>query len=402
MAKKSRNTAMAVVLQTTRGTYDAPNSTTDLVTGFSNCRLSIDPLTVPDDTYTGSVFTNADAVAGKRVSVSGNLKLKPPSSLPDADAFILGRILQAAKFTEVRTATAIPSSAEAVGVSGNDTTHLALSTGATGTDDLYNGFPILNETEGAAYMDQLTLIRDYVGSTKLAEVMQTLGGAPADNYQIPPFIGYYRDTSSADPEILSVKLWVDGFRYDMYDCGITSMRLVIPTSTKQQTQFPEFEFTLDCTISATADEATPSIPATGQPPLLKDGKGFFNKIAWGIESINIDLNLQADYPPNPNQPDGTDAPEIAGGSATATMRAQKYSKAALDMIALADAQAYHPLFAQWGSGAWAAVQVAVLNGRLAYASPDLSGGIVMEGTDIYIDVLDRNLAIVFPGGAALS
>ena len=211
MARKSRNTALAVVLQTARGTFDAC-STADLVTGFSNCRLAIDGITVADDTYTGSVFTNADAIAGKRVTLSGNLKLKPPSSLPAADAFVLGRILQAAKFTELRVATAIPASAEAVGVSGNDTTHLALSTGATGTDDLYNMYPILNETAGAAYKDQLTMIRDYVGSTKLAELMETLGGAPADDYQIPPFLGYYRDVTSAEPDVLSCELWIDGFR----------------------------------------------------------------------------------------------------------------------------------------------------------------------------------------------
>lgn len=401
MALKSRNTALAVKLQTTRGTYEAPNTTTDLVTGFSNCRVAIEGRTVADDTYTGSIFTNADAIAGKRISISGNLKLKPPSALPDADAFVLGRILQAAKFTEVRTATAIPSSAEAVGGSGNDTTHLALSTGATGTDDLYNGFPILNETAGAAYKDQLTMIRDYVGATKLAELMETLGGAPADKYQIPPFIGYYRDTSSADPEILSSKLWISGFRYDFYDCSITQLRMVLPTSNNQAI-FPELEFTLDVTLSATADEATPSIPATGQPPLIRDGKGFFDQVEWGIDSMNIDLGLQSDDPSNPNQPDGRDAPELAGGSATGQMRAQKYLKAVKDMIALADAQAYHPFFLQWGSAAWATVQVAILNGRLNYSNPDLSGGVVYEGTDIYIDVLDRNLAIVFPGGAALS
>lgn len=401
MARKSRNTALAVVLQTARGTFDAC-STADLVTGFSNCRLAIDGITVADDTYTGSVFTNADAIAGKRVTLSGNLKLKPPSSLPAADAFVLGRILQAAKFTELRVATAIPASAEAVGVSGNDTTHLALSTGATGTDDLYNMYPILNETAGAAYKDQLTMIRDYVGSTKLAELMETLGGAPADNYQIPPFLGYYRDVTSAEPDVLSCELWIDGFRYDLYDCAVSSMRLVLPTSDKNQARYPEFEFTLDCTIYQTEDEATPSIPATGQPPLIKDGKGFFNKKEWGIESITIDLGLTADYPPNPNQVDGNDAPEISGGSATAQMVAQKYLKATEDVLGLADAQAYHPLFLQWGSSAFGTVQVGIMSGRLNFPNPDLSGGIIKEQIDIQIDVLDRNLAIIFPGGAALS
>lgn len=401
MALKSRNTALAVVIQAARGTYDAPNSTTDLVTGFSNCRLSIDGITVADDTYTGSVFTNADAIAGKRVTLSGNLKLKPPSSLPAANDFILGRLLQSGKFSEVRTATAIPASQEAVGSTGTTTT-ANLGTSASTTDSIYRGFPIMISDNGSTYKQQLTAIREYTGTGKIAELMETLAAAPNDEYQIPDFIGYFRDVTSADPEVLSAKLWISGFRYDLYDCGMTSLRLVLPTSTKQQAAYPEFEFTQDCTIYATADEATPTIPATGQPPLIKDGKAFFNKIAWGMQTVSIDLGLNADYPPNPNLPDGTDAPEIAGGSATAQMTAQKYLKAVQDMLALADAQAYHPLFMQWGSSAWGTVQITIPDGRLNFPNPDLSGGIVLEQTDLYIDVLDRNLNIVFPGGAALA
>lgn len=396
MALKTRNTALAATLQVSRGTYNEP-TTGDLVSGLSNLRLAIDGITVADDSYTGSVFQNADAIGGKRVTLTFNLKMKPPSSLPAANAHVPGRILQAAKCTEVRNATAIPAAAEAVAGTGQTTTNVRLGSSASTTNDIYRGFPLIISDNGSTYLEKLTSIRDYIGATKDAELMETLPLAAAADYQIPPFLGYFRDVSSSDPSVLSLKAWISGYLLELYDCGITGMRWVVPTSTKQQSQFPEFEFTVDCTIYATSDEATPSIPATGSPPLLKNGDVWFSKQRVGTSSINIDMGLQADYPPNANEPDGTDAPEISGGSATASIVMQQYLKATLDTLGLADAQAYHPFFAQWGTAAWNTVQITIPDGRLNYPNIDLSGGVVMQNVDLFIDVIDRNLGIVFPG-----
>jgi hypothetical protein len=395
MALKSNNTAIAVKIQSARDVFDEPNDTTDLLR-FSNCRLQIDGVTIANDEYTGSPFKNADDIAGKRVTLSFNVKMRPPSSLPALDAFVPGRLLQAAKFTEVRTATAIPASAEALGV-GSDATHAVLGSSASTTNDIYKGFPLILSDNGSTYKERLTAIRDYVGSTKTAELMEELGAAPAANYQIPTFIGYFRDVTSADPEILSLILWMGGYRLDLVNCGVTGFRWVIPTSTKQQAAYPEFEFTLDCTIDGSSDEATPSIPAGGAVPLLKDADVWLNQQRVGTSTVSIELGLEAEYPPNANQPDGTDAPEIAGGTATGSLTMQKYLKATLDTLSLADAQAYHPFFMQWGNGAWNTVQITIPDARLNFPNPDLSGGTIMENLGLFIDVLDRNLGIVFPG-----
>lgn len=395
MALKSNNTAIALKIQASRDVFDEPNDTTDLLR-FSNCRLQIDGVTIANDEYTGSPFKNADDIAGKRVTLTFNVKMRPPTSLPAANAFVPGRLLQSAKFTEVRTATAIPASPEALGL-GSDTTHAKLGSSASTTDDIYRGFPLILSDNGSSYKERLTAIRDYVGSTKMAELMEELGSTPAANWQIPTFIGYYRDVTSADPAILSLVLWMGGVRYDLVNCGVTGLRWVLPTSTKQQAAYPEFEFTLDCTIDATSDEATPSIPAAGAVPLIKDADVILANKAVGTSTVTIELGLQADYPPNANQPDGTDAPEIAGGTATASLTMQKYLKADLDTLAMADAQAYHPFFMQWGASAWHTVQIIVPDARLNFPNPDLSGGTIMENAGLFIDVLDRNLGIVFPG-----
>lgn len=395
MALKSRNTALAIKIQSVRGTYSAPNSTTDLLSGVANCRPSIEGITLADDSYTGSIFQNADQILGKRFSVTFDVKLDAPGSLPAANAFVLGRLLQAAKFTEVRTATAIPAAPEAVGTSS--TTAAVLGSSASTTDDLYKGFPLILSDNGSTYMEKLTAIRDYIGSTKSAELFETLSGAPAANYQIPTFLGYYRDVTSADPIILSGKLWMGGWRLDLYDLAVTGMRILLPTSTKNTPAFPRIEFTLSGTISADADEATPTIPATGSIPGIKGGDVWFKKQRIGTADVTIDLGLTADDPPNANQPDGTDAPELSGGTANATLVMQKYLKATLDSLGLADAQGYHPFWMQWGTAAWNNVQVTIPDARLNFPNIDLSGGIILENNGLFIDVIDRNLGIVFAG-----
>lgn len=394
MALKSRNTAVAVTLQSARDSWNAPNSTTDLMV-ISQLRPSIDAITVANDEYTGSVFQNADAVAGKRVTFAFNVKMRPPSALPDADAWVPGRILQSAKMSEVRLATAVPAAAEAVGV-GSTTTSAVLGTSASGTDSIYRMYPLSLSDNGASVLEKLTLIREYVGASKAAELMETLSGAPAANYQIPTFIAYYRDVTSDEPPVMSWRVWIDGFRYDLINVAVTGMRWTIPVSTNQQAAFPEFQFTVDATIYATADEATPSIPSLGSIPLFKNGDMHLNKVAFGGDSIDIDYGLQADFPPNPNQPDGVDAPEIAGGTANGTLRLQKYLKAKMDLLSIADAQTYHPFFAQWGTTAGKIVQIGIPDARFGFPGDDMGGNIVMTNLGLYVDVLDRNLGVVFP------
>lgn len=392
MALKSNNTAIAFKIQPTRNVFEAPNSTSDLLP-FSQFRPSVTPVTIDNDEYTGSVWRNAADIAGKTFSATFTCKLRPPTSLPAANALVLGRLLQAAKFTELRVATAIPSSPEALGSWVNSKTP-TLGASATGTADLYKGYPI--KIGSGAYKTALTSIRSY-NASKQAGLMQDWGSTPAVSYQIPTFIGYFRDITSADAIILSAKFWLDGHRFDIVDVGITGMNIVVPTSTDTQAAYPEIQFTISGTIEANSEEATPSITAAGAVPLYKDGKGMLDYFAAGFESVSIDLGVEAESPPNPNRPDGVDAPELAGGTASGTITMQKYLPSGINTYDLANAQAYHPLFMQWGSQGWRTVQVIIPDARLGFPSPDLSGRTMRDQVGLYIDVLNRNLGIIFPG-----
>lgn len=402
MALKTANTAVSIALQTSgAGTFDEPTKPDDLMP-VSQCRLDIQGVTIENDEYLGTIIRNAPDISGKQVTLAYNVKLRPPTggSIPAANAFLLGRILQAAKYTELRTATAIPASAEAL-AGGSTTTIAQLSTGATGTADLYKGMGILLKDKGATFKAQLAAIRSYDAS-KNAELMETLGGTPSDDYQIPVQLGYMRSVDSSDPPLLSQELWIHGHRFDLMDGRVTGLQLVIPTSTKRQAAYPELQVTYDCTIYANAAETTPSVTPLGAVPLFRDGKMLLNRIAVGGSTFTIDNGLQTEDPPNPNQVEGVDAAELVGGTAIISMTRQKYLPSVIDTLALADAQAQHPFWAQWGSDGGSMVQIVVPDCRLNYPSPDLGGNLVNENGDLMIDAYDRGICINFPFGSALS
>lgn len=393
MAGKTDNSAVAVAIQTAAGTFDEP-LTADL-TPVSNLRPSFTPVTIANDEYTGSIVKNADAVAGSRKSFSFNVKLRPPASLPAANEFNLGKFLQALKFTEVRNATAIPSSAEAVAGSGQTTTNVRLGSSASSTADAYLGYPLIVSDNGGSYKERLTQISDY-DTSKNASLPEVLGAQAAANWQIPTFIGYMRSNSSDDPIILSMQFWLDGLRYDMRDCRPTSASLVWPTSTRDQAAFPELQITIEGILDDYEDEATPSIPSLGTVPLVRDGDMWLNKIRVGSQTITLDLGLQSANPPNPNETDGSDPTEVTQSTAVIRQTRQRYLKSVIDTLAMADAQSYYPFWLQYGSGAGSMVQLLAPQVRLSHPSPDLGGPIIMETNDLLIDAIDRGICIVFP------
>lgn len=393
MALKSNNTALAIVKQPTADTFVDP--TTNYM-AVSQCRFAIEGVTIDNDEYTGTPWRNGATVAGKRATLSCNIKLRPPGGTtpPAVDAFLPGLVLQAAKFTENRVATAIPAAPEALGA-GSTTTAATLGLTAAATADLYKGYALTLSDNGTGYSRQMTAIIAYTAA-KVASLPETLGAAPAANYQLPKQLNYFLDYTVTDPTLLSAKIWIDGHRFNLKNLRVSSLQIVLPTSTKNQAAFPEIQVTFNCDIEANAAEATPAVPAGGAIPLIKDGDCWLNKIKVGVASATLDLGVQTEFPPNPNKVDGVDAAEITGLTASLSMTRQKYLPSVLDTLALADSQTAIPFWEQWGSAAGAMVQVLVTAGRLNYQSPDLGGTLVNETGDLLIDPSSRCVALSFP------
>lgn len=396
MAGNSNNVALAVAVQPVIDTFTAPTLPADMIP-VSNLSMPIEGVTITNDEYTGSSVKNGDQVAGKRVSLSFTVKLRPPgaaSFVSTANSFLLGRILQSAKLTELRTTAAIPAAPEAV--SAGSTTGATLGAGAAATADLYKGMAISLNSMGTDYKTRMSAIRAYTAA-KVATFIEQFGSTVTGNYQIPSQLGYVRDISSAEPIRLSFYVWLDGHRFSLMNATCTAMTIVVPTSTKDQAAFPEVQCSFDVTIAANTADATPSIPSLGAVPFFKDGDMSLANKQIGVNTFTVDLGLNAEAPPNPNRVDGVEASVLISTTAMIQMTRQKYLPSFLDTLALADAQAQHAMFAQWGSSAWNMVQVVVPDARFNYGSPDLGGSFINENGDLMVDAFSRGVCINFPG-----
>jgi hypothetical protein len=393
MALKSNNTALAVVKQPSVDTFVDP--TTSNVLPVSQLRFQIDGVTIANDEYTGSPFKNGDTISGKKVTGSFNVKLRGSggASPPSANTFLPGLFLQAAKFTEVITSSAIPAAAEA-GSSGT-TTGYTLGAGATGTANLYKGMAISLVGMGTDYRTRMTAITAYTAG-KAATFAETFGSSVSGNYQIPKQLQYVWDVTSADPTLLSLKVWLDGHRFDLMNVRISGLQFVVPTSTKDQGAFPEMQISFTADIYANSAESTPAVPAGGAIPLFKAADCWLNRVAIGTQTLTLDMGLAIEYPPNPNKTDGSDAADLVGGTAKLSMTRQKYLPSVIDPLALADAQSYVPFWAQWGSAAGSMIQITVTDARPNYSNPDLGGNEIMESGDLMIDPASKCVNITFP------
>ncbi len=389
--RKSRNTVIAIGNQSVRGTFVDPAAN---VMPVSNVSLGIASVAVANPEYTGSIDQQGDEIAGKKLTLSFDVNLRPPggSDVPAANAYLLGLLFQNAKMSEVRTTSAIPASPEAL--SSGSTTGFTGGAGVTGTLDLYKAMlvQLLGVSSG---FSGISAIRTNSAS-KVFELCETFGSSLSGNYQIPKQLAYVNSVSSVDPVPLSATVWIGGVCYDLVDCQVASLLLSVQTSTRDSATIPMARITMDVTLYDYADESTPTIPALGTTPKFQNGKQFLSKIAVGGSGFELNFGLQSAAAPNPNMPTGDEGGELVSKQITLTPTLLAYAKADFDTIAKADAQAKHSFFAMWGSGAGGIVAIVIPDARFSHSGPDIGQQHVMESPQLWVDVLQKGAAIVFP------
>ncbi|MBL9070412.1 MAG: hypothetical protein JNM03_10525 [Sphingopyxis sp.] len=389
--RKTRNTALALIPQVSRGTFVDPAAN---LMPISNLTDNIESVTVQNSEYTGSIDQNGDEVVGKQVTISFDVNLRGPggADVPSAGAYLPGILLVNAKMTEVITATAIPAAPEAL--SAGSTTGFTGGAGMTGTLDLYKGM-LVRLLGVSTSLAGVSAIRTNSAS-KVVELCETFGSTLTGNYQIPKQLAYVNSISSTDPLPLSLKVWIGGKRYDLVDCQVTSAIVAVQTSTSKQGSIPVLRFSLAAIIYNTADEDTPAIPSLGTTPKFKNGKQFVAKKALGGSGFELNFGLQTDAAPNPNQTTGDEGDELVGKQITLTPNLLSYRKADFDQMALADAQSQHPYFALWGETPGQIVSVIVPDGRFKHAGDDMGGTHVTQAPQMLIDVKTKGVVIAFP------
>lgn len=394
MADLSNKSVLGLAVETVPGTFVAPNTTTDLIR-IADLRLTINGLTVTTQEFTGSIHRPGPSVLGKTFEISGRIILRGPggTSPPAADGFVPGRILRAGGFEETVISTAVPASPAEVGV-GSTTTTAVLGTAAAATADVYKGLALFLESIGASVPRGLAMIRAY-SAGKAALLARVAGATIADDYQIPKQLAY-RLSATATPPSLSASCWFGGRRYDGNGLAISSLRINIPTASREANEFPSIEFTLAGDYQQDADEAAPIPPSVLAVPPYRDGHLWVANKQIGGASISIDLGAEIGYPPNPNRASGNDAAQLTATTRTVTLNLNQQLKATLDFVALADAQATHAIEAMWGLASGNYFGVIVTDARFNYQSPDNSGAFITTQGEAYVDDADRTIALTIP------
>jgi hypothetical protein len=385
-----------VTIQPTPGTFNAPGAG-DYIP-VSTPDNGFDPITADDDTLTGTIWAAPRQFLGSRGRAGATARLRGPggSVVPAAGAWPLGRILMAAGFSEVRTAAAITATVQANAV----TDSIKLEAGASAVDDFYKGMPISHAGIGTG-IRAFSMIREYVGATKVAQLMETLGAAiNAGDYTIPPSLTYLLSTGTSIP-LLSCSVWRHKKRYDYRDCALSNFAINIPVSNDQNKESPSIEFSMVGDDHAEADEDAPALPSSilTPPPPAKAGKFALAGVKIGHQSLRLEFGLETGAPPNQNFDEGQESYEVLSGTRTIALDVNQQLATSLDIRSLWKNQTQIPVLSVWGLGSGNKFVAGVSQAVLDPLSPNGRNGFVgVQGNAVPTD-LDKAiaLAVLFDG-----
>lgn len=340
--------AIGVAKQVSEGTFVAPSSA-DLI-GVANVNNTRDPVTADDPTQTGTIWQSNRIIIGKTGTVGFNFPVRGPAAAapPAADAWPMGRVLQAMGMAEVINATEITDTLQ-----GGTTTTLQLAATESAVDDLYIGAPIEHVDIGSGLVRNKSLITDYDGTTKTATIAEELAGVPSGNYRIPPFILYQLGTLTSTPPLLSFSVWRDKLRYDYVDCRPQSVNFDAPVGNEYNTGFPSIECTFKGKLENVVADTTPALPSsvlqTPVPP-ARAGKFAMDRVPLGHGGMTMQLGTEVGAPSNQNQDDGIDGYEIMSGERSLTLDLNQMDLTTFDFVSREDAQTVMPIMSTWGQG----------------------------------------------------
>lgn len=348
---RSKVMAMAIAIQSAVGTFVQPSAATDLL-AVANGTNTHDPVTADDPTATGSVWDSPRVYLGKNATLGGTIPLRGPGGAapPLANAWTPGRILQSGGWIEIRKAT---TSTAALAAAGTGTT-LTLAASESAVDDFLIGAPIQQASIGTGFQ-ATTLITDYVGTTKVATIAETIGTPPASgaNYTIPAYLSYILGTLTTDPPVLSISVWRDKKRYDYRDFRPSSIAVNIPVSNEANTGFPDLTFSGRAIVQAVVDDTTPVLTSAllGTPVApARNGKFYLDRVKLGHQSLSFTESATVAAASNQNQATGQDGYDIVSGSRQTALDLNQMAVADFNLDAREEAQTKVPVLSTWGMG----------------------------------------------------
>jgi hypothetical protein len=347
---KSRVVALAVAIQAVAGVFTSPTSA-DIIP-VAPPTNGEDLVSTDDPTATGSIWQAPRVYLGKTANVGATAPLRGPggSAPPAANAWPLGRILQAAGYAEIRTAAAITGTAQA----GGSTTSAQLAAAASATDDFYVGMPIQHADIGTGgTIKGNSAIIDYNGTSKVATLGETLGAAiTGGSYTIPPNLLYQLGTLSASTPLLSVTVWRDKKRYDYRDVRITQLMFDMPVANEANQVYPSIEFQMKGLPAGVTDATAPALTAAQLSTIApyRNGKFCLDKIALGHQSSKFSITAEVAGASNAAAVEGQDGYEIMSGQRTLEFDLNQMAVTDFDLETRVDNQTTISTMSLWGMG----------------------------------------------------
>ncbi len=358
---KSRVVAMAVAIQSVAGTFTTPTSA-DII-AVAPPTNGEDIVSTEDPTATGSIWAAPRVYLGKTGNMGATAPIRGPGGVtpPAANAWPMGRVLQAAGFAEVRTASAVTGTAAA----GGSTTSIIM-VGTSATDDFYLGMPIQHATIGTAGTTKgNSLIVDYNGTTKVTTLGETVGSAiVAGAYNIPPNLVYQLGTLSTAGPLLSVTVWRDKKRYDYRDVRLTQLTFDMPVANEANQTYPSIEFQMKGLIAAVTDSTTPALTTAQLSTIApyRNGKFCLDKVALGHQSTKMQIGADVAGASNAAAAEGQDGYETMSGTRSFDMDLNQMAVTDFDIDTRVNNQTTISSMSLWGLGA---------GNRFGFAVPEI-------------------------------
>lgn len=389
---KSRIVAIGIAIQPVAGTFTTPTAS-DMIAA-SNVTNSNSDVTAEDPTLTGTGWESEPIVVGEEGQIGFTMALRGPGGAapPAANGWVPGRVLQSAGWTEVITTTPVTGTMQA----GGTTTTFPLAVTASSVDDFYNGMPIQAASIAASGFKQTTMIADYVGSTRLVSLAETLGGAASGTFTIPANLLYLEGALKVEGPLLSVRIWRDKKIYDYKDVRVESLQWDFPVANNNNTTFSSLEVSGKGNVVDVTDGTTPtlasSLIALDIAP-CKNGKFTMDKVMLGHNSLRYGNALSVAAPSNIHSVDGQDAYETISGTRTIEIDVNQMDNTTFNARAKRNAGTVMPIMQTWGNGAGNNFGFTLFATKLRQLNPGDSNGFVnLTGNSVQAS-LDKSAAL---------
>ena len=296
---RARQAAVAVKVETTKGTDVIAGSPVAADFVASDCQVSFDQSTFPDPQYNGSLDAAPPAVGGLRPRFTLRMALRGSGTAGTAPEW--GKLLRCCTMVETTTAAAV--GAPTAAAAGTAST-ITAATPFAATANLYRGMPLLITGTTQDGISQ-TGITDYTVG-RVATILHTASGAftTAATLQIPINVMYGPTSDETVYKTATVYLYMDGLLWTFLGCTGT-WGIEMNTG-----GIAYLVFSMTGQFGAKSATAFPAA-ATGivrqTPPRFVGGVMRLNGAIARVRNFTLNAGIGTVLPDNPEASEGYDA-----------------------------------------------------------------------------------------------